>query len=244
MLARIATDAKPGEAHASESASEGTREAAAALEAPGEAGELSGRHDGRARRHGPAGPPEVRAAARALLAGRDADRGRARHRPLEQIEGTGRGGRVRKQDVLALRRGQRRRRRKSRRCTSRARTGRSPTRRSRLREAQAAPAPRRRPPDGAAGRSRSRACARRSARRWSQSLQTAATCTTIVEADMTRDRGAPQATRADVAALRRPRDDRDAARVPGAQRDARGRDAHAVRRASTSASRCRSARAA
>src|SRR4051812_32423750 len=62
VLARIATDAKPGEAHASESesASEGTSEADVALEAAGDAGELSGdttdTHVGTAQR----GTPEVR----------------------------------------------------------------------------------------------------------------------------------------------------------------------------------------
>src|SRR3954453_15710509 len=44
VLARIATDAKPGEAHVSESESSsgGTSEADVAKEAPGEAGELTG----------------------------------------------------------------------------------------------------------------------------------------------------------------------------------------------------------
>src|SRR4051794_35029082 len=59
VLARIATDAKPGEAHASESASEGTSEADVAMEAPGEAGELSGdttdTHAGTAQRGAPEG---------------------------------------------------------------------------------------------------------------------------------------------------------------------------------------------
>src|SRR5262245_64559741 len=41
VMAQIATDAKPGEAHRSENGT-GTGEATAALEAPGEAGELSG----------------------------------------------------------------------------------------------------------------------------------------------------------------------------------------------------------
>src|SRR3954449_504142 len=41
VMARIATDAKPGEAHQSENGL-GTGEAAAAIEAPGEAGELVG----------------------------------------------------------------------------------------------------------------------------------------------------------------------------------------------------------
>src|SRR4051795_5508451 len=39
VMARIATDARPGEAHVAET---GTGEATAALEAPGEAGELQG----------------------------------------------------------------------------------------------------------------------------------------------------------------------------------------------------------
>ena len=103
VLARIATDAKPGEAHASESesASEGTSEADVAMEAPGEAGDLSGdtteEHAGTAQR----GTPEVRRS------------GPRRYSPvvmriaaehgidLEQVKGTGRGGRVRKPDVLA-----------------------------------------------------------------------------------------------------------------------------------------------
>jgi pyruvate/2-oxoglutarate dehydrogenase complex dihydrolipoamide acyltransferase (E2) component len=101
VMARIATDAKPGEAHASESSSEGTSEADVAHEAPGEAGELSGdttgEHAGTAQR----GTPEVRRS------------GPRRYSPvvmriaaehgidLEQVEGTGRGGRVRKPDVLA-----------------------------------------------------------------------------------------------------------------------------------------------
>src|SRR6266576_1531659 len=64
VMARIATDAKPGEAHMSENGraeggderseadpETGTGEATAALEAPGEAGELQG--DGGARRYSP-----------------------------------------------------------------------------------------------------------------------------------------------------------------------------------------------
>jgi len=104
VMARIATDAKPGEAHASEadsSAGGGTSEAAVAMEAPSDAGDLSGdteeTHAGTAQR----GTPEVRRS------------GPRRYSPvvmriaaehgidLEQVEGTGRGGRVRKPDVLA-----------------------------------------------------------------------------------------------------------------------------------------------
>src|SRR3954454_23331530 len=102
VLARIATDAKPGEPHASESTSDGTSEADVALDAPGDAGDLSGdttdTHAGTAQR----GTPEVRRS------------GHRRYSPvvmriaaehgidLEQVEGTGRGGRVRKPDVLAF----------------------------------------------------------------------------------------------------------------------------------------------
>src|SRR5687767_11863561 len=102
VLAHIATDAKPGEAHSSEgdsSSSGGTSEAAAALESPGDAGELQGdtaaEHDssvqeGAGRRSGGKrySPVVMRMAAE-----HDID--------LSRVEGTGRGGRVRKQDVLA-----------------------------------------------------------------------------------------------------------------------------------------------
>src|SRR4051794_23472499 len=104
VLARIATDAKPGEPHASEgdASADGTSEADVALDAPGGAGDLSGdteaTHAGTAQR----GTPEVRRS------------GPRRYSPvvmriaaehgidLEQVEGTGRGGRVRKPDVLAF----------------------------------------------------------------------------------------------------------------------------------------------
>ncbi len=105
VLARIATDAKPGEPHASESASGGTSEAEVALEAPGDAGDLSGdlsgdttgTHAGTAQRGSPAArrsgtrrysPVVMRIAAEHGI-------------ELERVEGTGRGGRVRKPDVLA-----------------------------------------------------------------------------------------------------------------------------------------------
>src|SRR4051812_22085847 len=98
VMARIATDARPGEPHQSENGV-GTGEAAAALHAPGEAGELSGdtteEHGGTAQRI-PRGdgakrysPVVMRMAAEHNL-------------DLSQIEGTGRGGRVSKKDVLAF----------------------------------------------------------------------------------------------------------------------------------------------
>ncbi len=97
-MAKIATDAKPGEAHVSENGT-GTGEATAALEAPGEAGELSG--DTTEEHAGTAQPRPKRDGSRRyspvvmrIAAEHDVD--------LEQVEGTGRGGRVRKQDVLAF----------------------------------------------------------------------------------------------------------------------------------------------
>src|SRR4051794_24483952 len=96
VLARIATDARPGEAHRSESdaSSGGTSEADVAKEASGEAGEK------------PSHPPDTTVRTR--------KEGGRRYSPvvmriasehgidLDQVEGTGRGGRVRKQDVLAF----------------------------------------------------------------------------------------------------------------------------------------------
>jgi pyruvate/2-oxoglutarate dehydrogenase complex dihydrolipoamide acyltransferase (E2) component len=102
VMARIATDAKPGEAHASEgSSSKATSEAGAALEAQGDAGELQGdtgeKHAGTAQRGTPAagrsGSRRYSPVVMRIAAEHDID--------LEQVEGTGRGGRVRKQDVLA-----------------------------------------------------------------------------------------------------------------------------------------------
>src|SRR4051795_3647226 len=92
VMARIATDAKPGEAHQSENGipETGTGEATAALEAPGEAGELRGdaprapRRDSN-RRYSPV--------VMRIAAEHDVD--------LSQVEGTGRGGRVSKKDVPA-----------------------------------------------------------------------------------------------------------------------------------------------
>src|SRR5687768_1969735 len=103
VMARIATDAKPGEPHASESAStEGTSEADVALEAEGDAGELQGdtaeSHAGSAQRGTPearrSGPRRYSPVVMRIAAEHGID--------LEQVEGTGRGGRVRKQDVMAF----------------------------------------------------------------------------------------------------------------------------------------------
>src|SRR6059058_3209982 len=104
VMARIATDARPGEPHASESggaAGGGTGEADVALEAAGDAGELSGdteaTHAGTAQRAAPevrrSGPRRYSPVVMRIAAEHGID--------LEAIEGTGRGGRVRKPDVLA-----------------------------------------------------------------------------------------------------------------------------------------------
>src|SRR4051812_40002369 len=104
VMARIATDAKPGEPHQSEngaareSGDEPVSDAAAALEAPGEAGELQG--DTTTDYEGTAQPrPKTDGARRYSPV---VMRMAAEHNlDLAQIEGTGRGGRVSKKDVLA-----------------------------------------------------------------------------------------------------------------------------------------------
>ena len=177
VLALIATDAKPGEAHTSE----GTSEAEVALEAPGDAGDLPGDTDAR---HG--NGSAQRAAAPRRKGGRRYSpvvmRMAAEHDlDLSQIEGSGRGGRVRKQDVLAF--------------LESARRGEATSGDERSEAVEPPmhiespyrpdpPAPERVAAPAAAGSlSRMR---RTIGRAMVESLQTAATCTTIVEADMTR----------------------------------------------------------
>jgi pyruvate/2-oxoglutarate dehydrogenase complex dihydrolipoamide acyltransferase (E2) component len=176
VLARIATDAEPGQAHVTE--------ADVALAAPGDAGELQGdtaedhgasAQAGAARR--PGGRRYSPVVAR-MAAEHDLD--------LERIEGTGRGGRVRKQDVLAY-------------LERAGAAAEPPMHIESPYKPDAPPAPRRRAPrlrppeaepagalqDGvtSAPLSRMRASIGRA---MVESLRTAATCTTIVEADMTR----------------------------------------------------------
>ena len=179
VMARIATDAKPGEAHMSENSSAadpglGTGEAAAAVQAPGEAGELSGdtttEHAGTTQR-------PTRAAGRRYSPGGDADRGRARRRPR-----AGRGHRPRR-----ARQQEGRARVHRRRQGGAADAHREPVparRAGRAAAAQAAPgsASKRRPRPGQPLSRMRQAIGSRMV----QSLQTAATCTTIAEADMTR----------------------------------------------------------
>src|SRR5215218_4243699 len=206
VLALIATDAKPGEAHTSE----GTSEAEVALEAPGDAGDLPGdtdtRHtNGSAQKRDKRYSPVVMR----MAAEHDLD--------LSQIEGTGRGGRVRKQDVLAFLE------REPSRGGATSGDERSEEDRPMHIESPykpdappppkrvAAPAPDDRPRDGRVAADGGDV---HDDRRGGH--------------DPRRDgaRGAGP----DVAPDRRPRDDRDAAGVPRAQRHARGRRVHPPRR--------------
>jgi pyruvate/2-oxoglutarate dehydrogenase complex dihydrolipoamide acyltransferase (E2) component len=177
VLARIATDARPGEAHVSENGTPetGTGEATAALEAPGEAGELQGDTPRRRRRYSPV--------VGRIAAEHDID--------LDQVEGTGRDGRVRKQDVLAfLESGGGAKEEPPMHIESPyqpdepvAPKVRRP-RLSRVEEAAPPPAPAAAVSTGA-GQPLSR-MRQAIGSRMVQSLQTAATCTTIAEADMSR----------------------------------------------------------
>ncbi len=165
VLALIATDAKPGEAHTSE----GTSEAEVALEAPGDAGDLPGDTDSGTRTDRRSATPR-RAARAAGATRRSCMRMAAEHDlDLSQIEGTGRGGRVRKQDVLAF---------------MEAKPEPPMHIESPYRPDDPAP-PRERVPAPAAAGTLSR-MRQTIGRAMVESLQTAATCTTIVEADMTR----------------------------------------------------------
>ncbi len=197
VMARIATDAKPGEAHASESdsaSSGGTSEAAVANAAAGDAGELQGdteeSHAGTAQRGSQAarrsGSRRYSPVVMRIAAEHDID--------LEQVEGTGRGGRVRKQDVLAYMESG-----GNGAATEPPMHIESPYRpdgpaaprkpKSRLGRPEAAPAA---PAPVAAaempaGSSGPLSRMRQSiGRHMKASLDTAATCTTIVEVDMTR----------------------------------------------------------
>jgi pyruvate/2-oxoglutarate dehydrogenase complex dihydrolipoamide acyltransferase (E2) component len=177
VLARIATDARPGEAHVSENGTPetGTGEATAALEAPGEAGELQGDTPRPRRRYSPV--------VGRIAAEHDID--------LDQVEGTGRDGRVRKQDVLAfLESGGGAKEEPPMHIESPyqpdepvAPKVRRP-RLSRVEEAAPPPAPAAAVSTGA-GQPLSR-MRQAIGSRMVQSLQTAATCTTIAEADMSR----------------------------------------------------------
>jgi pyruvate/2-oxoglutarate dehydrogenase complex dihydrolipoamide acyltransferase (E2) component len=188
VLARIATDAKPGEAHRSEndsSSQQGTSEASAALDAPGDAGELQG----------DTGESHAGTAQRGSTAARRS--GSRRYSPvvmriasehgvdLERVEGTGRGGRVRKQDVLAfIENGGGAADEAPMHIESPYRPDEpapAKTRKPRFEAAaEEAPAP---VAAGTAPLSRMRQAI---GARMLESLQTAATCTTVIEADLVR----------------------------------------------------------
>jgi pyruvate/2-oxoglutarate dehydrogenase complex dihydrolipoamide acyltransferase (E2) component len=190
VLARIATDAKPGEAHVSEndsSSAAGTSEASAALDAPGEAGELQGdtaeEHAGTAQRGSSAarrsGSRRYSPVVMRIASEHGVD--------LDQVEGTGRGGRVRKQDVLAfIENGDAAPPEEAPMHIESPYRPDEPapakTRKPRFEAPAAAPEPA--PVEaGSAPLSRMRQAI---GARMLQSLQTAATCTTIVEADLIR----------------------------------------------------------
>jgi 2-oxoglutarate dehydrogenase dihydrolipoamide succinyltransferase (E2 component) len=193
VMARIATDAKPGEPHASEndSSSQATSEAGAALEAAGEAGELQGdtaeSHAGTAQRGTPAARRSGSRRYSPVVMRMAAEHGI----DLEQVEGTGRGGRVRKQDVLAYMESDGTAAEPPMHIESPYKPDapaapRKP--KSRLGRSEAAPEPApQAPAEMPAGTSGPLSRMRQSIGRhmW-ESLQTAATCTTIVEADVSR----------------------------------------------------------
>jgi pyruvate/2-oxoglutarate dehydrogenase complex dihydrolipoamide acyltransferase (E2) component len=162
VMARIATDAKPGEAHVSEN---GAAEAPEPEEAaPAEA-------DDRSRKYSPV---VMRIASEHNI-------------DLSQVEGTGRGGRVRKQDVMAhVESGGAEEPPMHIESPYRPDEPAPPKKReprfTRIDEVKPEPAPSPAPATGG-GLSRMRQAI---GQRMVQSLQTAATCTTIAEADMTR----------------------------------------------------------
>jgi pyruvate/2-oxoglutarate dehydrogenase complex dihydrolipoamide acyltransferase (E2) component len=177
VLARIATDAKPGEAHVSESeaSSGGTSEADVAKEASGQAGELKGDTTVRAQSTGGRrySPVVMRMAAEHGI-------------DLDQVEGTGRGGRVRKQDVLAFLEDGGAPQEPPMHIESPYRPDEPAaprTRKPRFEQPAAAPAP----AAGSAPLSRMRQSIGAA---MLHSLQTAATCTTVVEADLVRVKAA------------------------------------------------------
>src|SRR4051812_21649603 len=201
VLARIATDARPGEPHASEgdASADGTSEADVALDAPGGAGDLSGdteaTHAGTAQRGSPevrrSGPRRYSPVVMRIAAEHGID--------LEKVEGTGRGGRVRKQDVLAYVEGN-------------GSDDAPPLHiESPYRPDEPEPAPASAPGEGE-GEGEALSRMRRSiGQHMKRSLETAATCTTWIEADMTRIEAArkelgltalPLVARCVVAALR------------------------------------------
>jgi pyruvate/2-oxoglutarate dehydrogenase complex dihydrolipoamide acyltransferase (E2) component len=180
VLARIATDAKPGEAHVSEgqSSSGGTSEAAAAIESAGEAGELKGDttvREERAQSREPREPRRYSPVVMRIAAEHGVD--------LEKVEGTGRNGRVRKQDVLAYVESGGGGEEPPMHTESPYRPDEPAPAKTRKPRFDAAPATAPAPAAGSAPLSRIRQAI---GARMLESLQTAATCTTVVEADLIR----------------------------------------------------------
>ena len=223
-----ARDAKPGEAHvASPCPDRGHERGRRRGAAPGDAGELQGDTAERPRRDQPRRAPRARAG-RARRYSPVVQRMAAEHEiDLERSRAPGRDGRVRKQDVLALPRGGAGRRGAAdahRVALQARRAGAAPKKRApRLRAAAGAAA--------AAGRAGEPLSRMRQSigRAMVESLQTAATCTTIVEADMTRVEAARRQAGRDLPADRRPRDGRDAARVPALNATLEGERSRATR---------------
>ena len=180
VLARIATDAKPGEAHVSESQSSsgGTSEAAAAMESSGEAGELKGDTTVREEKTPARGPRRYSPVVMRIAAEHGVD--------LEQVEGTGRNGRVRKQDVLAYVEGGGGGEEPPMHIESPYRPDEPAPAKTRKPRFDAAPAAAEPPPAAAAGSAPLSRMRQAIGARMLESLQTAATCTTIVEADLIR----------------------------------------------------------
>ena len=175
VMARIATDAKPGEAHVSENG------AAAAVAEPDEAPRASAPRPAGGRRYSPV--------VTRIAAEHDVD--------LDQVTGTGRGGRVSKKDVLAFIESGGGAEEPPMHIESPYRPDEPVApkpRKPRLRRVEEVPAAATPAPGAPAGRPLSRMRQAIGAR-MVQSLQTAATCTTIAEADMSRIEAARKAAK-------------------------------------------------
>jgi pyruvate/2-oxoglutarate dehydrogenase complex dihydrolipoamide acyltransferase (E2) component len=182
VLARIATDAKPGEAHRSENAESAGADSGADSADAAERGEPTSEP---ARRSD--GPRRYSPVVMRIASEHGVD--------LDQVEGTGRGGRVRKQDVLAF----------IENGGAAAEPAEAPmhiespyrpdepappkTRKPRF---EAPPAPE--PAPAAAGSAPLSRMRQAIGARMLQSLQTSATCTTVVEADLIRIEAARKQT--------------------------------------------------
>jgi len=174
VLARIATDASPGEAHADEHIE--------SAQSPAPAPKPQGNGHAAARRYSPV--------VQRIAAEHDVD--------LDKVEGTGRGGRVRKQDVLAF----------VERGSAERPSQDAPLHIESPYRPEPDPEPTAPAPAGDETLSRMR---RSIGEHMKRSLETAATCTTWIEADMTRIEAArkrlgltalPFVARCAVAALR------------------------------------------